>query len=187
MFTVSSNRNTGFNCFGKVKQRKKRLRSSSDRSSLLASSDSEHNSFPLSEYVNKTKSPEIMELSSDSESSTMRVRRSRKDKKHKHRLSDSEGVHVVHDGHNGKHHRHRCHHHNHHRHGHSHGHSNRVKEGRVHKRTCPKHKMSLEAMKVKKEPLDEDNGRIRQPHSSHMRVERRRATSDDGLDDQVVR
>jgi hypothetical protein len=143
--------------------------------------------LPLSKYVNRTKSPEIMELSSDSESSRIITRKSRKEKKHKHRVSDLEGVHVVHDGHNGKHHRHRCHHHNHHRHGHGHSHSNRVKEGRVRKRICPKHKMALEAVKVKQEPVDEDNGRIRQPHSSHMRLEGRRATSEDGLDDQVVR
>jgi hypothetical protein len=150
---------------------------------LLASSDSKHNSFPFSKYVSKTRSPEIMELSSDSESSLLRVRKSRKEKRHKHRHSDLEDVHVVHDGHNGKHHRHRCHHHHHHRH----GHSSRVKEGRVHKQTCPKHKMSLEAMKLNKELMDEDNGRIRQPHSSHMRVERTRTTSEDGPDDQVVR
>lgn len=47
--------------------------------------------------------------------------------------------------------------------------------------------MALEAVKIRKEPMDEDNGRIRQPHSSHMRLERRRAASEDGLDDQVVR
>jgi hypothetical protein len=152
-------------------------------SSSPASSDSEHNYFSLLKYIGKTRSPEMMELSSDSESSPITVKKSRKEKKHKHRISDLEGVHVVHDGHNGKHHRHRCHHHSHHRH----GHSNRVKEGRMHKRTCPKHKMSLKAVEVKKEPMDEDNGRIGQPHSSQRRLKRRRAASDDGHDDQVVR
>jgi hypothetical protein len=62
-----------------------------------------------------------------------------------------------------------------------------MKEGRVHKRTCPKYKMSLETVKVKKELMDEDNGSIRQPHSSHTRLERRRATSEEGHDDHMVR
>jgi hypothetical protein len=108
--------------------------------------------------VGKTKSSKVMELSSDSESSPVRVRESRKVKKHKHRISDVESVNVLHDGHNGKHHRHRCHHHNHHRHGHIH--SSGVKEGRVHKQKCSKHNISLQVVQVKKEPMDENDDQI---------------------------
>jgi hypothetical protein len=59
-----------------------------------------------------------------------------------------------------------------------------VKEGRVHKQICPVHEVSLKAVIVKKDPLDGDNGKIRQPLSSHRRVETRVASSDGH--DQVV-
>jgi hypothetical protein len=130
-------------------------------------------------------SPVIMELSADSESLPVTVRKSKKVKKEKYKLYDLEGVNGLQDGHNAKHHRHRCHRHNHHRHGH--GHSSKMKEERVLKQTCSKYKMALEAVKVKEEPLDEDNASIRQPHSSHTRLERKRATSEDGRDDHMVR
>lgn len=126
-----------------------------------------------------------MELNSDSESLPVTARKCRKVKKHKCKVYDLEGVNGLQDGHNEKHHRHRCHHHSHHRHGH--GHSSKMKEERVLKRTCSKYNMSLEAVKVKEEPLDEDNRSIRQPHSFHTRRERKRATSEDGRDDHVVR
>jgi hypothetical protein len=146
--------------FTKVKHRKKELRNSSGNSSSLRSHDSEH----------------------DPESSLIRVTKSRKKRKHKHRTSDLENVHIIYNGHNEKHLRHSHHHHRHHRH----GHSSRVKEGWVHKRICPVHEMSLKAVRVKKEPLDGDNGRIRQPLSSHRKLERRLASSDHH-DHQVVR
>jgi hypothetical protein len=60
---------------------KKRLGSCSYRSSLLISSLSEHNSVSLSKYVGNVKSPEIMELSFDSESLPIAVRKARKVKK----------------------------------------------------------------------------------------------------------
>jgi hypothetical protein len=144
--------------FTKVKHRKKKeLRNSSS----LASSDLEH----------------------DPELSITIVKESSKKRKHKCRTTDLGSVHVRHDGHNEKRPRHRHHHHSHHKH----GHSSRVKEGRVHKRICPVHEMSLKAVRVKKEPLDGDDGRIRQPLSSHRRPERRLASLEDRHDDQVLR
>jgi hypothetical protein len=157
----------------KVKHGRKRSRNSSDSSvSSPPSSDAEHNSFPLSKDGTRTKSPETMELSSDSDSSRIIVNKSRKHKKHKHRVPDSEDVHVIHDG---KRHRHRCHHHSHHRH----GHSSRDKEERMHKQACMRHKTALEAVNIKEEPLGEDNGRIRQSHSSYRRPERRAISEGD--------
>jgi hypothetical protein len=164
--------------------RKKRLRSSSGNSaSSQASSDLEHDCFPLSKDVAKTKCPERVELSSDSDSSLIIVRKPRKKKKHKHGISDLEDVHIIHDGHNRKHHRHRCHHHSRHRH----SHSSRDKGERVHRRTCTKHRMSLEAVKIKEEPFNEDSDRIRQSHSSQSRLERRQSKSEDDSGDQPVR
>jgi hypothetical protein len=158
----------------KVKHVRKRSRDSSDSSVLSPpSSDAEHNTFPLSKDVTRTRSPETMELSSDTDSSRMIVNKSRKKKKHKHSVPDLEGLHVIHAGNRR---RHRCHHHSHHRH----GHSSRDKEGRISKRADTRHTMALETMKIKEEPLDDDdNGRIRQSHSSYHRPERRRATSED--------
>jgi smad nuclear-interacting protein 1 len=157
----------------KMKHGRKRSRSSSDGSvSSPLSSDAEYSSFPLSKDGARTKSPETLELNSDSDSSRIIVNKSRKSKKHKHSVPDSEVVHVIPDG---RRHRHRCHHHSHHRH----GHSSRDKEERIHKQTCTRHKTSLEAVKIKKEPIDDDSGRIRRSHSSYRRPERRRATSED--------
>ena len=159
----------------KVKHSRKRPRSPSDSSvSSPLSSDAEYNSFPLSKDGARTKSPETMELSSDSDSSRIIVDKSRKSRKHKHSVPDSEGVRVIRDG---RRHRHRCHHHSHHRH----GHGSRDKEDRMHKQTCTRHKTSLEAVKIKEEPIDDDDGRIRQSHSTYRRPERRRATSEDDV------
>jgi hypothetical protein len=185
MFTVPSNTMKDSSAFTTTRHRKKRLRSSSGNSaSSQASSDSKHDAFPLSKDDTRTKCPERMEISSDSDSdsSLTIVRKSRRKKKHKHGISDSEDVHIIHGGHNRKHHRHRCHHHSRHRH----GHSSRDKGGRVHKRTCTKHRMSLEPVKIKEEPFDEDNDRTRQSHSSQRRLERRQARSE-GDGDQPVR
>jgi len=168
----------------KMGYKRKKLRSSSDSSaSSQASSNSEYDSFPLAKDVTKTKGPERMELSSDSESSLIVARESRKKKKHRHGISDLERVHVIHSRHNGKRHRHRCHHHSHHRHGHS-----SKDEGSVHRRRCTKHKMSLEAVKITEEPLGEDSDRTRQSHLSHRRPEgRSRDKTEDGHGDQPVR
>jgi hypothetical protein len=116
-------------------------------------------------------SPASSNLEHNPESSLIIVVQSRKKRKHKHRTSDL--------GHNENHLRHR---HDHHRR----GHSSRVKEGRVHKRICPVHEVSLKAVRVKKEPLDGDNGRIQRPLSSHKRLERRLASPED-RHDQVMR
>lgn len=88
-------------------------------------------------------SPASIDLEHNPESSLVIVRQLRKKRKNKHRTCDL--------GNNEKHLRHRHHHHR-------HGHSSRVKEGRVHKRICPVHEVPLKAVRVKKEPLDGDNG-----------------------------
>lgn len=170
--------------FTTTRHRKKRLRNSSGNSaSSQVSTDLELDSFPLSKDGTKTKCLETVDLISDSDSSLIIVRKSRKSKKHKHGISHLEDVHIIHDEHSRKRHRHRCHHHSRHRH----SHSSRGKGGRVHKRTCTKHRMSPEAVKIKEEPSDEDGDRTRQSHSSQSRFERRQTRSEDDSGDQTVR
>ena len=165
-----------------VKHRRKRSHSSESDSSQT-SSDSD-DSVRISK-VPKRSSPERIEISSDSDASLVEKRNCRKKKKHKH--SDVENINVIHDGHTGKRHRHKCHHH-HHRHAHAHGHhrhhrldSCREREEKVHRKTCSKHKMAHNNVRVKERPGSEDDERTRQSHSSHRRIEKRRDRSDDEI------
>lgn len=164
-----------------VKRKRKRLQSSeSDSSQTSSNSDG---SVGISKSQ-KTRSPERIVISSDTDSSIVEMRNSKKRKRYKH--SDLENVQVIHDGHNGKRHRHKCHHHHHHRHAHGHHKhhkldSNRDREEKAHRKTCSKYKMTQEAVRVKEEPRSDDDDKTRQSHSSNRRPERRRERSEDDV------